>query len=150
MARKKKEVKEEKRKEYKYLIRADYRTGDSFQSYDTSETMEGWDDLEVAKENLERIKIHYQYYDYKTSRINFIYKPERDKWKEFETNLPSFIVISKDYLGYPLLKLLTDDRNEYQLFPSWCGYFERLYGAEIILNNKRADDTGMSFKLREY
>jgi hypothetical protein len=148
MAREKKE----ERKVYKYLIKAEYRTGDSFKSYDTSEIMEGWDNLDIAKENLERIKIHYKYYEYKTSNHRLLYssKSEKKKWEEFEANLPSFIIISKDYLGYPLLKLLTDDRSEYQLFPPWCGYFETLYGAEIILNNKREDDTGMSFKLRDY
>lgn len=95
-----------------YKIKIDYQTGDSFDTYDTSTLLDGeWNNLEVAKENLKRIQLHYEFFLCRSNRKT-------------------------------LLKLKTDDGVEYKFYPFWCGYFEKLYGAEIIVE-------GMKFTVGE-
>ena len=70
-----------------YQIRLGYTTGDSFRSHEEESTLEyEWKDLEIAKENLQRIKKHYKWF------LDDNYK--RDSWKK---TMPDFCVKSSTY-----------------------------------------------------
>lgn len=48
----------------KYKIKISYCTGNSFGSEDTEDLVElDWDNLDIAKENLQYIKEHYKQYE---------------------------------------------------------------------------------------
>lgn len=47
----------------KYKIKISYYTGDSFGNYDSEDYLElSWDNLAIAKDNLQAIREHYEYY----------------------------------------------------------------------------------------
>lgn len=145
----------------KYKIKIDYSTGNSFGSEDVIGYIDlEWWDLNVAKENLQRIKEHYSqyeainsYFDRRTSeeiynenmdKNWFVYKPrlvsklngcvidEKEKNKIGEENCE---YIPDDYFAQHCIILKTDDGKNYQLSAFWCGYFEHLYSAEIEMDN---------------
>jgi hypothetical protein len=133
-------------KQKRYTIKVYYRTGDSFHSEDTTTYVGEWDNLEVAKENLQRIKEHYEYYEYREKSYNI---PEIEKkWetKEKNNDIPSYMIVEGQLGGMLTLKLKEDNGDETKMWPPWCGYFERLYEAEIELNPYFDDD--MRFSLR--
>jgi hypothetical protein len=119
----------------KYQIKIDYRTGDSFSSEDTSDVLEEvWTNLDIAKQNLVRIKEHYVWYE---DRYD---KP----WKKGDrVEKPKWLTYEDKHDAREIIMLLTDEGKEWQFWASWCGYFETLYGAEIILE----EDDGLSFTL---
>lgn len=100
-----------------YKIKIDYRTGNSFNTYNREDYLEGtWQDLSVATQNIERIKQHYEWYEAKSSTYRASPKiPAK----------PDFV--ADEYS----LKLLLDNGNEYSISPFWVGYFETLYEASI-------------------
>ena len=106
----------------KYQIMISYETGNSFGTEDREELLElDWDDLIVAKQNLNRIKEHYEYY--KSSS----YSSHKDRvcphWMA-DTE-------SSEYS----IELLADNGQIWKIGVYWMGYFEQLYEAEIIINN---------------
>ena len=110
-----------------YTIRVEYTTGNSFNSCEETQDLEGdWKNLDVLEENLQRIKNHYKKYR------DFDYRNGKD-WVK---NMPVGCV----YAGkksHPdqynlLLELLTDSGRPYTIMPFWCGYFEHLHSAEIV------------------
>jgi hypothetical protein len=124
----------------KYQIIVYYQTGDSFHTEDTETVLDPrWENLDIAKENLERIKQHHEYYHDHNNSFKLRYKKKalEEKWK----NVPDFIVVEKT-LSFPMIKIKLDNENEMQMWPMWCGYFERLYGAEIQIDY---DKSGMRF-----
>ena len=157
----------------KYRIKYNYDTGDSFTSSpDNSDLLEMvWEDLEVAKQNLQRIKDHYsQYRDcnsyFSKKSKSEILESNKDKdWfvrKErifvFEKDTPSYYwsVDKKDVksceekgLGIRYgfdesdaencIILYTDDGKPWQFWAPWCGYFETLNYAEIIIPEEEND-----------
>lgn len=106
-------------KKYEILVR--YKTGDSFKTYDNETTIElRWNNLDIAKENLKRIKAHYEwYYDHNESY----------RWKERDP-LPKPPYIDSKY-EFRLYLKMDDGKEMIYSASSWCGFFERLYGAEI-------------------
>jgi len=120
----------------KYKIKYHYQTGDSFHTEELEEVLEyDWNDLEIAKESLKRIKEHYEWYSYKTNyygRADEVSKPE---WH----NVDSSNVSDEHYL----MNIRMDNGKELQFWPPWCGYFETLYGAEIVIDG----DSDMSFEI---
>lgn len=133
----------------KHQIKIHYTTGNSFGSEDTSGILElDWNNLDVAKENLKRIKEHYMCYkvdnDYSgkkgyyfsslTPEEKLIYDTRKDQRWYHETK---FFSNSNDSYHYSIV-LVTDDGNDFQISPFWIGYFERLNWAEII-----SDDNDM-------
>ncbi|KKM97493.1 hypothetical protein LCGC14_1167440 [marine sediment metagenome] len=119
----------------KYQIIVSYETGNSFGKHDEEDTIELiWDNLDVAKENLRRIKEHYKWYKSK----------HRDSWrrkKEDDVPMPEWLPGKWGYDGCLILK--TDDGNDYQFGAQWCGYFETLHGARIEI----LKDNDMSFNI---
>lgn len=127
----------------KYQITVYYQTGDSFNTEDTETTLEmRWENLDIAKENLERIKKHYEYYY--DSNNSFMLRHDKKALEEKWKDIPDYIVIQKRTAPFPMLKLKLDNENEVQIWPPWCGYFERLYGAEIKIDY---DKSGMRFEV---
>jgi hypothetical protein len=115
-----------------YKIKITYDTGDSFKTErDLEQYVEGeWESLEVATENLNRIKEHYEYYE-AAKRYHFN-SAQRRKAADIIDNAPNQKWYAGDVQDYVYsLKLLTDDNTEYVQHAFWCGYFESLVGAEI-------------------
>lgn len=124
----------------KYKIKYEYQTGGSFGSEDSDGILElGWNDLDIAKQNLKRIQEHYKYYEAKERiRGSFNtkwYKDELSLIDLIESTKPDWFVEKNQY-GYEhhCIKLYADNGNVWQISCPWCGYFERLYSVEIIPN----------------
>lgn len=151
-----------------YRIKISYATGNSFGSEYTTDYLElTWQNIDTAKENLLRIKEHYEMY-----RNIEVYgsKLTKEQWfaqnkdKEWFVNKPKLYCISSndaidekdknkvgegnweyrpdDYDAVHCLNLKADNGNAMQIYAFWCGYFEILYGAEIEVNS---DDMKISF-----
>lgn len=116
---------------YKILIK--YQTGDSFSSEDTEdEISHEWEKLETAKKNLKRIEDHYL----------FIQK-HKDGYQRPECGtMPEGCFWDEEYKHIGLELLLDDGPPKIEVYPFWCGCFERLYGAEI-----RPMDSDMAFEV---
>lgn len=122
----------------KYRIKYYYGTGDSFGTEDTSSIFEDeWENLEIAKANLKRIKEHYDFYKI-APKIGSHYEKffsEKEIKIAKEAPLKDWYVSSLRH-EIPLLKFSSDNGKFYQLFAPWCGYFEHLFSAEIIISDK--------------
>jgi len=88
-----------------YEIQIDYTTGDSFHSNRIYEEPLGIvnEDIDNAKENLDRIQKHWKKYGNKGYNED----------------------------GYEL-DMVIDDGTVRTILPFWVGYFERLHGAKIV------------------
>lgn len=125
----------------------------------------GWNDLEVAKANLKRIQDHYKMYDAlhsyfdKRTKQEIIASFEGNDWLVSGKKLAAFKsendwwsidknqVSACEKQGYQIgevydetmsencLKLYTDEGKVFQLWAPWCGHFETLHGAEIVIDN---------------
>ena len=117
-----------------FKIKYHYRTGDSFSSRDEEETLEfDWTDLELAKEALQRIKEHYKWYESVNSSYSFRPEPiDRPEWHKNELDEKG---LSETTIPH-MLVLNMDDGKKVQFWAPWCGYFEQLYGAEIVLSER--------------
>ena len=110
-----------------YRIQYNYNTGDSFNTYsDIERYLElTWKNLDVAKENLKRIREHYnQYkeinsYSYSKKNREDILGENKDKDWFVKENENCII-------------LYTDDNKPFQFWAPWCGYFESLNHVEIV------------------
>lgn len=125
-----------------YDIRIYYKTGDSFNSYDREDMLEiPMESREIAKENLQRIKKHWEIYE---SKHSYPYK------KDIE--YPDFYIteyLDEDDTNYKWscdgIKIKINETKEHNiLHPFWIGYFEHLHGAEIVLVDDEEDE--MSFR----
>jgi hypothetical protein len=117
-----------------YRIKHSYRTGDSFHSEDMEEMLEfEWTDLEACKDALQRIREHYKWYESVTSSSRFSPEPEdRPQWHIDELNVKGM-----DKASIPYMIVFKSDKGKlFQFYAPWCGYFETLYGAEIVLDEK--------------
>jgi len=124
----------------KYRIRVSYKTGDSFNSYDEEAYIEpSWDNLDIAKENLQRIKEHYLWYENKNRQS---YRKEKNIDK------PKFIPNEGECKKHDFcLPIKIDNGSEFVYSASlWCGYFEELYGAEIV----EEKDKNLKFVINDY
>lgn len=113
--------------QFKYRIHISYKTGDSESFCDAEHTLEvGWNDLAVAKENLQFIKQHYiMYRDLRWEEIK-----TREQWCEYAHDKFWFVNNNFD-----CIKLKLDNGNVFQMSCFWCGNFESLHSAEIIVDN---------------
>lgn len=127
-----------------YTIKIDYRTGDSFNTYDTDTTLSGEWTLEVAKENLKRIKSHYTLYQ---NRHNYYSMGMQVKGKDIVEDAkkePWFYTGDGCHGNWEYeLYLLENDGSSKSHSTLWIGYFERLISAKII--SKIPEDDEMSF-----
>lgn len=113
----------------KYNIKIRYETGDSFHSENTEEVLDyNWTNLDIVKENLERIKEHYKWYEQYSSIRKTKQLKDQPIW-------------NKDG-GEGTIYLLLDTRVEFRIHTFWVGYFETLYGANIEI-----EDESLSFNI---
>lgn len=122
-----------------------------------------WNDLNVAKANLKRIQEHYRMYEamhsYFDKRSNqeiiksfegndwlvsdkklAAFKNEKDWWCIDKRQIPAcekegykIGEVYDETMSENCLKLFTDAGKVFQLWAPWCGYFEQLYGAKVIV-----------------
>ena len=115
-----------------YKIKYEYRTGDTFSTRDESDVLDyEWDDFEVAKRALQRINEHYKWYMSRIDSYSFSPKElQRPEWHKK--------VNKKDYptAYHNLIILEMDDGEEVQFWAPWCGYFESLHSAEIVISER--------------
>lgn len=139
----------------KYTIQVNCTTGDSESSWTEIRDLDlAWNDLNIAKENLQRIKEHYEYYrlmnkDYRyTPNIgdqeSNYYKPKKffDEAKKLASNQRWYD--KKNKLTDTSLVLELDNGTTYTYHTFWCGYFESLNSAEIVL--EMPSDDGMKIE----
>lgn len=120
---------------HKFKIKCVYKTGSTFGSSEEEIILPFiWDSIEKAKENLLRIKEHYEYYEANNNAF-------LTKKKDLIKNAPTKSWFYKPYDG--CLILLNNDGHEEVFSPQWCGYFETLYEAEII---EDTSDRKISFR----
>lgn len=157
-----------------YKIRYTYTTGDS---YDTEHGKVGlieleWKDENVAVQNLQRIKEHYEFYQKIKNRVWPQLSHAELKVFVKESSVKDWFVLREIIVAHPpgepdnywaihisqkeliekagkvvdtridvntacdSLKLYADNGNPFQFNPPWCGHFESLEEAEIIIERK--------------
>lgn len=118
-----------------YTILIKYQTGNSFGcEYTEDEVGYSWTDLNKAKGALCRIRDHYK--AYQEDRQSY----RKDK-KEYSSQ-PWFT--DESYWQHSLF-VEKDDGSPQQISAFWVGYFERLYSAEIIVENDVDNDMKIEF-----
>lgn len=118
-----------------YKIKISYGTGDSFENREEESYLElTWKNLDVAKENLVRIKEHYEMYKGYNAHHS---KKLPDIWLRDSRYKEWYVDKGPDRVHYATqcIYLKTDDGNNMQMSCFWCGYFESLISAEIELDN---------------
>ena len=148
-----------------YKIRIDYCTGNSFGSEDMNEYLDlYWSNIDIAKENLKRIKEHYEQYkecnsnswNSKCRSNNEIFLSNKDEdWFVYVPKLVSKLngnaieekhkqkvgdgnweYVPDQHFAEHCLMLKTDDGVEMRMSAFWCGYFETLYEVNIVCSRK--------------
>lgn len=108
----------------KYKISVEYQTGDSNNSYRTSDDIAiEFTDLQCAKNALKRIEEHYKWTEY-LEYPAYREKVEMPKWLENEK-------IPKGMEAYRMIFEL-ENGSKYVFMPMWVGYFESLHKASIV------------------
>ena len=134
----------------KHKIKIWYTTGDSFGSQDRDEILEmEWDNLDIAKANLKRIKEHY--IRYKVDNDFYGKKGYYYKSLSPEDKLIYDTKKTRDWYSTPegwdnyhySICLKADNGNDWIISPFWVGYFETLNSAQII-----SDDNDMSISFQ--
>jgi len=111
-----------------YTIAIKYKTGDSFSTREEKTTLDyDWTNPEIVKENMIRIKEHYEW----VRGINESWHDEKPPKPDFMKELTKE---SKAYEEY-CLPLKKDDGSIFQISVKWTGYFERLISIEIQFKN---------------
>ena len=118
----------------RYVLRVDYKTGDSYGQRDDFEIMDyGWDSYELACMNARAIHQHALYYrKYEKYGDGFHVNNEtaknkcRGRWWYVEP-ADGDVIDAKMYL--------LSGKNEKTLFVCpWCGYFENFKSVEVQFN----------------
>lgn len=128
----------------KYKIKYEYQTGSSFGYEDTDGILElGWNDLTVAKANLKRIAAHTKMVkelDQKKWEVRLGKKDAKvDVFEPYKKE--DWFVNDKSYgISENCIILYTDEGKPWQFWCPWCGYFETLYSAKIIVDVPEEND----------
>jgi hypothetical protein len=146
----------------KYKISLRYETGNSLHSEEVTDSLDPvWENLDIAKDNLRRIKEHYEQYltlngcSYNRKNVNDALRSNMNKdW--FVCVMKPFHIgrnhaISEEYkktlmdgewenrldefMAEHTIRLKLDNGNDFQMTPYWIGQFESLREAEIIPDN---------------
>jgi len=113
----------------RYQIKYRYRTGNSFHKEDCEDILEfEWDREELAVKALKRIQEHYRWYE-SIEKFYMDALPE-PKWHKKK------VVDNDEYINSQCILLEMDNGEEVMFYCPWCGYFETLYGAEIVNTSK--------------
>lgn len=103
----------------KYVIKYGYRTGDSFHTENRESVLEHeWESKDLVKQNMKRIKEHYQWIEDKDSY--FVEEPaKRPEWHR------------RERLEQDSVSLILDNGEKWIFRPPWIGYFEGLIWLEL-------------------
>jgi hypothetical protein len=113
----------------KYTIEIHYQTGDSFHTEECVKSIEPtWENLEMAKQSLKRIKNHYEYQ-----------REHCDIWSDPKKPLPEGVEWNKKYRVI-MLVLIDDNGNPFYYSDFWTGHFEQLHEAKIIISQEDLGD----------
>ena len=129
-----------------YTIEVTYTTGDSFESDQVTNTIGlAWRSLELAKAALKTIKEHYDFYQ----EFDACYS----NWKDTRSEK----AILKDVNSrvwcrgkaedkYSMKAKAKMDDRRWRNIPTgmWCGYFETLHSARVVLT-EGSDDMTINF-----
>jgi len=124
-----------------FKVKITYDTGDSFHTEEGIETEleETYTTLKRAEENLNRIKEHYEFYDTLDDYNRGWYfndakkKAAMEKIIEDAKSKPWYVKNHPEYS----LKLLLNNGRIWQISAFWCGHFERLVSAEIVVETPK-------------
>ena len=115
-----------------FTIKILYTTGSTFETYEeTSYIGMSWNSIEKANKAIEDIEEHYKFYkEYGNANIN--------KRKKLLENLPKSVSVDKygDFEAWNI-KLENDSGVRETVSSFWCGYFETLHSAEVVINSKK-------------
>lgn len=114
-----------------YTIKVSYYTGNSFNTYDTEQTVGLlWENKELARKALRAIKEHYSAYEKGDNHYGENPTLVGNAWYD---NLKE----KKDWVFSLACEL--DDGSYRNISCNWCGYFEGLQRAEIIVDGDDED-----------
>lgn len=130
-----------------YKIIVEYTIGNSFGDQDTEDELSlRWENLDVAKENLQRIKEHQIFYE-SVGRGNYMPNADDEDYIQVMTK-PWFVKVEKrgkldTYATLRTIILKLDDGTPVQYGTDmWCGYFDSFHGARI-----EEDGEDLSFEI---
>lgn len=129
-----------------YQIEISYRTGDSFGSEDVTRIIYDieWKNLDIVRENLAYIQDHYNLYMLYHKDWNADKKQLKQALEE-SSKEPWFAGEGKKYNYWEhRINLKCDDGSFKIISTFWCGYFESLWDAEIIV--KEDPEMKISFR----
>jgi hypothetical protein len=104
-----------------FKIKISYQTGDSFSTEEREEFIEyEWENKNFAEASMRRIEEHYKWYENFENRYSLrketIIKPnwvdDKNPWQ---------------------IILISDEGKAFKYHSFWIGYFEHLYGVELVL-----------------
>jgi hypothetical protein len=130
-----------------YTIEIDYTHGDSFRSERTELELEYKWTLDIAKENLKRMKEHYKAYSSRNGYVSCMMKKREDELLSQIKDMPWFV--AKATYGYGtgvgdwenniMFKENDGTEKEYTTY-TWTDYFATLHGARIVFYKENVDD----------
>ena len=119
-----------------YTIEIYYKSGDSFQDYETTGSVEiTWENLDRAKEALQVLAEHERLHNAADSYC------ASDKDREAFENCRGYHKDKK--YGLVQVQLPLDDGTMQPIYPFWQGYFERLISAKIVTVTDENGNTDM-------
>jgi len=131
----------------KYKIKIDYDTGDSFHTERDCEAFLEleWKDLDKAKQALKEIQDHYTYYlfmkqEYSASKKQLEAMQKKCHKKPWISDKSDYS--NKYEFEFYTVMLENDEGVRVGESTFWCGYFERLNGADIV-----PEESDMSFRV---
>ncbi len=128
-----------------YKIKVVYQTGDTFRSHETEDVLDfSWSNIDIAKKNLKHINEHYKLYMMIDKDWNLGREEQNVKILE-ASKKPWFYNKEKQYWKYQI-GLEKDDGTIEFISTSWCGYFESLWSAEIIIEEDKDNDMKISYR----
>ena len=133
-----------------FTIFLEYTTGDTFHTEETSTTLEAEWTLDVAKENLKRIKEHYKAYQDRNGYASCMMGKRENDLLEKIKNERWFIQqkVGSWTLGWEhSVRLLENDGSTNDYSCDWCGYFETLHGGRIVGCKPNGDDNDLEFSV---
>lgn len=120
-----------------YCIEICYNTGNSFGSHEDRDIIPlSWENIDIAKENLKRIKEHNEF----VSELNdSTYKIDNTRPRsEIIDSISNrdWAVLTNEYESESYIKLMKDSGEFTEVQCFWVRYFESIISAKIIVNDE--------------
>lgn len=132
-----------------YLIKYNYNSGDSNGTdYNIEDVLElKFKSLDVAKDNLRRIKEHYLLYqELEGCYVGYKARKYKEILEEMATKDWAVLKKNGEYEYKACLILKADGGKPFQIYAPWCGYFESLNEAWIEEGVLKDNDMRISFR----